>query len=1130
MVTRSSGDAAPSHASVRFLRDSAAEEDFFGSHQRVANAIVSVIDASDKHNVIGLLGAWGSGKSTVVKLLEGMLATSPTPTLVFTYDAWLHQSDPPRRAFLERFLAFLQSRSLATEEKWQEAMELLNRRVEEFETRTTPTLTTAGYLILFSLLLVPFGASLLDKDWLALTLKYNATVPGAWVFPLGIALALAPLLVAISFYFAWRPVRFPLSRGFFSSNNWTRHRAPHQDQSLLAIIANKHVEKQKNRIVRSPDPTTIEFQKTFREMIVSAARDGHRLVIVVDNLDRLPDSEAIEMWTTIRSFFLGAIPLSDPIDGGPPPAVTLPNIVLPIDNGALERIFADQVDSMGKSFAESFMDKTFDVTFHVNPPVLSDWHAYLGKLMREVFGADIERQWASEVGRIFEKRISGSVTPRDHNVTPRDLNRMVNCIAALWLQWQDLRIPFLTIAYYAMLRGAFEKNPVAAIDSPIFDLSEHDPEWQQSLAALHFGVRPEDALQILLAPNLRSAIFAGDHRFFQGQVDIRGFERVLYGQIDTPDIIERGFDNLCAMLDQARIDEKPWAAFTWRKLRRAFLRRNLAGTVDDKTADTFKMLVARIPAAELDLFLTDAGNRMSVLDIAQVRVPGSTRHYRDLVAAWAEQVPNALSPTMFVMIRDAQIYLDVGNVRMAEGRRNPHIRTTVTGDELANALAERLHPGPTGQPTLEQTMLVLDSEPGRDALGALSQAANAYLAGQMADAPGTEAAIYLLGVLRRDFDFAQTDIGELAASGQLMQRTAESFVRASPSVAARLVALSILAGISLPEPHEQGWEAFVAGHPEFPVAVDANLTVFGDMAVIRHLADLVRANGGTGALASAMFENRMRWSSLGRLDVPDIVGDLAAYRAIMPETRLPEFLAIAANDTGFWDQLYRQRFSPSAVEIFHVLVDPAHPHRATRRQARGMLKTWLRDEIGANGWEQEIRVGETILDLASHLQRLDRRPLALGADSAIALRSTMGDLLGAPGHAFMLRWFRVAAMVKVEDRRAILRELRDRMLAPDYPGDRFQLVAAGEKLLLETGDFAACAEDAIRHIVLPQLWSEEGTAQIRQHAGLIESWVTKAEQPLRNELAHALTADRGDGDAEAQALRIALADQWGLKA
>lgn len=1129
MATQSNDEAASS-APVRFLLDSAAEEDFFGSHQRVANAIVSVIDASDKHNVIGLLGAWGSGKSTVVKLLEGMLAVSPTPTLLFTYDAWLHQSDPPRRAFLERFLTFLQARSLATEEKWQEAMDLLNRRVEESETRTTPTLTTAGYLILFSLLLVPFGASLLDKDWLALSLKEHWTVPSAWVFPLGIALTLMPLSIALGFYLAWRPIRWPFSAGFWVSNNWTRHRAPHQNESLLAIIANKHVEKQKNRIVRSPDPTTIEFQKTFREMIVSAARDGHRLVIVVDNLDRLPDGEAIEMWTTIRSFFLGAIPLSDPIDGGPPPAVNLPNIILPIDNGALERIFADQVDSTGKSFAESFMDKTFDVTFHVNPPVLSDWHAYLGKLMREVFGADIERQWASEVGRIFEKRISSSVTPRDHNVTPRDLNRMVNAIAALWLQWQDMHIPFLTVAYYALLRGAFEKNPVAAIDSPIFDLSEHDPDWQQSLAALHFGVRPENALQILLAPNLRSAIFACDHRFFQGQVGIRGFERVLYGQIDTPDIIERAFDNLCAMLDQARIEEKPWAAFTWRKLRRAFLGRNLAGTVDEKTADSFKLLVARIPAGELDRFLTDAGNRMSVLDIAQVRMPGPTTHYRALVAAWAEQVPNAISPTMFVMIRDAQIFLDVGSVGMSEGHRNPYIRTSVTGDELTHALTERLQPGPTGQPTLEQAMLVLESEPGREALGLLSQAANAYLAGQMADAPGTEAAIYLLGVLRRDLDFAQTDIAELAASGQLRQRTAEAFVRASPAVAARLVAVSILAGTSLPEPHDHSWETFVAGHPEFPVAVDANLSVFGDLAAIRHLADLVRNNAGTRALAIAMFESRMRWSSLGELDVPDIVGDLAAYRAIMPETRLSDFLAIAADDPGFWDQLYRQRFSPSAVEIFHVLVDPAHPHRAARRHARDTLKSWLREEIGTNGWEQEIRGGETILDLASHLQRLDGRTLALREDTAAALRATMGDLLGSPDHGFLLRWFRVAAMVKADERRAILRELRDRILAPDYSGDRFQLVAAGEKLLLETGDFAACAEDAIRQIVLPQLWSEEGTAQLRQHAGLIESWVAKAEQPLRNELAHALTADRGDGDAEAHALRIALADQWGLKA
>jgi energy-coupling factor transporter ATP-binding protein EcfA2 len=1130
LATQSSGEAASVRAPVKFLRDSAAEEDFFGSHQRVANAINSVIDASDKHNVIGLLGAWGSGKSTVVKLLEGMLATSPTPTLVFTYDAWLHQSDPPRRAFLERFLAFLQSRALATEEKWQEAMDLLNQRLEESETRTTPTLTTAGYLTLFSLLLVPFGASLLDKDWLALTLKHHWTVLSAWVFPLGIALTLTPVLIAFLFYFAWRPVHHPFATDFFSPNNWTRHRPPHQDESLLAIIANKHVEKQKNRIVRSPDPTTIEFQKTFREMIVSAARDGHRLVIVVDNLDRLPDREAIEMWTTIRSFFLGAIPRTEPIDGGPPPAVTLPNIVLPIDNGALERIFAEQVDSTGKSFAESFMDKTFDVTFHVNPPILSDWHAYLGKLMREVFGVEIERQWASEIGRIFEKRISGSVTPRDHSVTPRDLNRMVNAIAALWLQWQDIGIPFLTVAYYAMLRGAFEKNPVSAIDSPIFDLSEHDPDWQQSLAALHFGVPPEDGLQILLAPKLRSAILGGDHRVFQAQVDIRGFERVLYGQIDTPDTITRGLDNLCAMLDRARIEEKPWAEFTWRKLRRAFLQRNLVGSAEEKSADTFKLLVTRVPVAELDRFLTDVGNQMSVPESAQIQVRQPTEHYRLLVSAWAEQVPKALSPTMFVMIRDAPIFLDVGSVGMLEGRRNQYIRTTVSGDDLARVFAQRLQPGATASRALEQAMLVMDSQPASEGVDVLVEAAKVYLTSQMADAPGTEAAVFLLGTLRRDYDIARSGLDELARSGQLMQRTVESFERASPAVSARLVALSILSGIDLPDPHEQGWESFVAGHPEFAIAVDANLTAYGDKAFARLLAELVRKNVRTQALASAIFDNRMRWGSLGTLDVPDIVGDVATYREIIPQRRLAEFLALAAGEPGFWDQLYSERFSPSAVEIFHILIDPTHSDGAARSRARSMLKSWLRNEIGTNGWEQEIRSGEPIVDLASRLQELDKRPLALAGDSAAALRATMSDITGAPGHAVMARWFRVAAMVKANERRAILRELRDRILAADYTGDRSPIITAGGKLLLDVGDFGARAEDSIRHVVLPQLWSEEGLNQLRKHARLVGDWVARAEQPLRYELAHALTADRDDGDEEARMRRFSLANEWGLKA
>ena len=81
---------------LNFIRDVAAETDFFGSHDPVAKAISAAIAQNTDLKVIGLLGRWGSGKSTVVKHVQKHLAADTgVKTHIFCYDAWLHQSDPP---------------------------------------------------------------------------------------------------------------------------------------------------------------------------------------------------------------------------------------------------------------------------------------------------------------------------------------------------------------------------------------------------------------------------------------------------------------------------------------------------------------------------------------------------------------------------------------------------------------------------------------------------------------------------------------------------------------------------------------------------------------------------------------------------------------------------------------------------------------------------------------------------------------------------------------------------------------------------------------------------------------------------------------------------------------------------
>ena len=61
---------------IRFLQDKPADQDFFGTHKDFAEAVASALATNPELRTIGLLGKWGSGKSTVLRELKGNIRSS----------------------------------------------------------------------------------------------------------------------------------------------------------------------------------------------------------------------------------------------------------------------------------------------------------------------------------------------------------------------------------------------------------------------------------------------------------------------------------------------------------------------------------------------------------------------------------------------------------------------------------------------------------------------------------------------------------------------------------------------------------------------------------------------------------------------------------------------------------------------------------------------------------------------------------------------------------------------------------------------------------------------------------------------------------------------------------------------
>jgi len=84
----------------KIINDEPVVLDNLDSHSKIAEAILSLIKHSDGGKTIGLEGAWGSGKSSVIKIFESNLPENGDIHL-YKFDAWTHQGEPLRRAFLE---------------------------------------------------------------------------------------------------------------------------------------------------------------------------------------------------------------------------------------------------------------------------------------------------------------------------------------------------------------------------------------------------------------------------------------------------------------------------------------------------------------------------------------------------------------------------------------------------------------------------------------------------------------------------------------------------------------------------------------------------------------------------------------------------------------------------------------------------------------------------------------------------------------------------------------------------------------------------------------------------------------------------------------------------------------------
>jgi len=531
---------------TKLLSDSIPEEDAFGGHEKVANAIYGIIkDEEEGGKAIALSGSFGSGKSTVVDFLKRKFnheeKRSEKDTGIFIFDAWEHQGNPLRRAFIEEYIDFLRNDvGWANEKEYKEQLDLVSKNREEINTTTEPSLTTLGGWFALLLLLMPLGLGLFragmmdDAHW--------------FLYWSGLGLLVLPFLYLIGVYVCWRPFteeqkerlkhRLNLPK-FGIKDFFSKNRTPFHRKSIFNFFSKKSREKIKSTSLKSPDPTTIEFQDVFNTITTEVLENKDRnLIIVIDNIDRLTTKSSIDAWTTLRTFFENENKDWEWKDQF--------WLIAPFDLAELKNLWSglDHLNDSGKNgesektseYVQAFVDKTFQVLFRVPQPVLSDWKVFFEKQLHKAFPniGEEEKKTFKDISTLYQLK----VIKKSGSPTPRDIKQFINRVGALYRIWHDKNIKLSTLAFYELVAPQENKQIIQQLkENKLVDSTSkviiNEKELNRKLAAIHFNCDLNKAYQILYGNQVAMALQNGQTKELLEYYETDGFRDVLRSEFAT---------------------------------------------------------------------------------------------------------------------------------------------------------------------------------------------------------------------------------------------------------------------------------------------------------------------------------------------------------------------------------------------------------------------------------------------------------------------------------------------------------------------------------------------------------------------------------------------------------------------
>ena len=492
----------------RILDDKSANKDEFveSTHEVLAEKLYSLIaNTPGSGYTIGLEGKWGSGKSTIVEILCGKLKKNNV-AFPFYIDAWEHEGDSLRRMFLGLLIQQLLENK-AIKKDCGAKLEDIQKKVNSKQSAVTVSQSTSmlmfGKIVAALLFLVPFGTVIVENTLDDVTIGVGLPIHRR--FCLGLALILAPL-------FAY------LVQGL----NWAIHWLYYKIRKILSKQTDDNGKDKKmpsfswfdaKAELQTTDTTTeetekdsVEFAAFFSEIMKSAKGRISKLVIIVDNLDRINHHDALKIWSALQTFIHCQREDAEPQKW----------ILVPYAEEGMKALWDEDCGKKSEeediSVGKSFLDKNFQLRFEVPDLLIGDWQEFVRTKTREVFDGFSEKDQTTILDVLCWARRNSSDAP-----SPREIKLYLNQVRLLLDIHSKDEVQLSSICFYATQRYLRGKSRTELeskllkgdISSHSLPLDANNVRLVEDLCAILFHVSPEKGIQILLEDKIKSCLEQG---------------------------------------------------------------------------------------------------------------------------------------------------------------------------------------------------------------------------------------------------------------------------------------------------------------------------------------------------------------------------------------------------------------------------------------------------------------------------------------------------------------------------------------------------------------------------------------------------------------------------------------------